>query len=113
MDGLRHRHRAKAAGKQRLPDPTVTAPAPDPTDRLGAHRTDGVREAIEKRGAEYRFLPPYSPDLSPVENCGSKVKEAIRAEQPRTVDAVYEAMGRALASVTLRDAHGWFERVGY
>jgi len=82
-------------------------------DGLGAHRKEGVREVIEARGAEYRFLPPYSPDLSPVENCGSKVKQAIRAEEPRTVGALYDAMGRALHSVTAGDARAWFERVGY
>lgn len=82
-------------------------------DQVGAHRVAGVRDAIERRGAEYRLLPPYSPDFSPVEQCGSKVKEALRAAQPRTVDALVGAMGNALHSVTASDARGWFERVGY
>jgi transposase len=82
-------------------------------DQVGAHRAAGVSELIEARGAEFRLLPPYSPDFSPVENCGSKVKEALRAAQPRALDELYDAMGKALGSVTASDARGWFERVGY
>lgn len=78
-------------------------------DGLGAHRVKGAREAVEARGAECRPLPPYSPELSPVEECGSKLKQAIRSEAPRTAEAVYEAMGRAIGSVTPQDARGWFD----
>lgn len=76
-------------------------------DGLPAHRARGAREAVEARGAEYRPLPPYSPELSPVEECGSKIKGAVRAEAPRTVEAVYDAIGRV--RVTLQDAQGWFD----
>lgn len=82
-------------------------------DGLGAHRTPGARVAVEERGAKFWFLPPYSPDLSPVERCGSKVKEAIRASAPRSVPQVYRAMGRAIGQVTDRDARGWFQHAGY
>lgn len=82
-------------------------------DRLGAHRATGVREAIEATGARYWPLPPYSPDFAPIEQCGSKVKEAIRAAAPRTLKAVYEAAGNALGSVSRDDARGWFEHAGY
>lgn len=82
-------------------------------DNLPAHRVAGVRDALAAVGARLMFLPPYSPDLSPVESCGAKVKEAIRGEAPRTTAAVYEAMGLALRSVTSKDAHGWFKRCGY
>lgn len=78
-------------------------------DGLPAHRVRGAHEAVEARGAEYWPLPPYSPELSPVEECGSKIKGAVRAEAPRTVEAVYDAMGRAIGSVTLQDARGWFD----
>jgi transposase len=82
-------------------------------DNLGAHKVAGIREAIEAAGASLMCLPPYSPDMSPVESCGSKIKEAIRAEAPRTAPAVYRAMGLALGSVTPNDAQGWFGRCGY
>ncbi|XXX82616.1 IS630 family transposase [Sorangium sp. So ce134] len=82
-------------------------------DGLGAHRTPGARQAVEERGAHYQILPPYSPDLSPVENCGAKIKQFIRAQAPRTVPALYEAIGQALRKVTRQDARGWFGRVGY
>lgn len=82
-------------------------------DRLGAHRTEGVAEAIEATGARYELLPPYSPDFSPIEQCGSKVKQAVRAAEPRTVKAVYEAVGNALGTVARQDTRGWFEHAGY
>jgi transposase len=82
-------------------------------DNLAAHKVAGVREAIEATGARLLLLPPYSPDLSPVENCGSKVKGAVRGDAPRTVHAVYEAMGRAIGQVTPSDARGWFVHAGY
>lgn len=82
-------------------------------DGLSAHRGRSARKAIEARGAKYWILPPYSPDLSPAENCGSKVKELMRAEAPRSVQAVYDAMGRALGKVTPQDVEGWFEHAAY
>jgi transposase len=82
-------------------------------DNLPAHKVVGVREAIEAAGATMLLLPPYSPDLSPVENCGSKVKGVVRGEAPRTLRAIYAAMGRALGKVTAKDARGWFAHCGY
>jgi transposase len=78
-------------------------------DGLSSHHVKGAREAVEARGATCLPLPPYSPELSPVEECGSKIKQAIRAEEPRTVEAVYDAMGRAIGRVTPQDARGWFD----
>jgi transposase len=82
-------------------------------DRLKAHLSPEVRAAIEATGAEYHLLPPYSPDFSPVEECGSKIKEALRAAGQRTVVGVFEAMDRALHQVTPKDAEGWFLHAGY
>lgn len=82
-------------------------------DNLAAHKVTGVQEAIEAAGAHLLPLPPYSPDLSPVENCGSKVKTAIRARSPRTREDLYDAMGDALRAVTLVDAQAWFVHCGY
>jgi transposase len=82
-------------------------------DNLSAHHVAGIEPALAAVGAKLVFLPAYSPDLSPVENCGSKVKALVRAEAPRTTAAVYEAMGHAIGKVTPSDARGWFGRCGY
>lgn len=78
-------------------------------DNLSSHYAQGAHDAIEQRGAELWFLPPYSPEMSPVEECGSAIKQALRAAAPRAVEAVYEVMGRAIGRVTLQDARGWFD----
>ncbi len=77
-------------------------------DRLGVHRSTAARKAVEARGATYRMLPPYSPDLTPVEEAGSKIKAHVRGANPRTLPALYEALRKALAAVTPKDARGWF-----
>lgn len=77
-------------------------------DQLGAHRTRLAREIIEARGAEYWLLPAYSPDLSPVEEAGSKVKAIVRGAEPRRVRALYRTINRAIGSVSSHDARGWF-----
>lgn len=82
-------------------------------DGVGAHRSASARAAIEARGAGLRFLPPYSPDLTPVEKCGAKVKDVIRGMSPRTVAAVIEAMGEGIGAVTPADARAWFAYCGY
>lgn len=82
-------------------------------DGLGAHRTRAARDAIEARGAQLILLPPYSPDLTPVEKCGAKVKDVIRGMDPRTVHAVLDAMGEGIGSVTAADARAWFAWCGY
>ena len=83
-------------------------------DNLGAHKTARVRELIEGRGCKLWFLPTYSsPDLNPVEEAFSKVKARLRKAAARTREALVEAMGEALSSVTPRDAEGWFAHCGY
>ena len=82
-------------------------------DGLGAHRTARARAAIEARGARVDMLPPYSPDLSPVESCGSKIKTIMRAAGARTFRRLVNAAGRAIAAVTPKDVRGWFGRAGY
>jgi transposase len=73
-------------------------------DNLGAHKVAGVHEAIEARGATLLYLPPYSPDLSPIERCWSKIKTALRAAKARTREALEEAIKQALTTVTESDA---------
>jgi transposase len=82
-------------------------------DNLGAHRPKRVRELIEGRGCELIYLPPYSPDLNPIEEALSKVKHLLRKIAARTKEALIEAMGRALAAVSARDARGFFAHCGY
>src|SRR5918998_3834216 len=82
-------------------------------DGLGAHRSDKVREVIEARGAELLFLPSYSPELNPIEEAFSKIKNILRKLAARTHEALLKAMEEALSKVTPVDAAGWFDHCGY
>ena len=82
-------------------------------DKLGAHRTDRVRDLIEGRGADLVLLPSYSPDLNPIEEAFSKIKHLVRKADARMREELVEAIGGALASVTLEDAASWFAHAGY
>ena len=82
-------------------------------DNLPAHKVPGVAEAIGAAGAGVRYLPPYSPDYNPIENMWSKVKAHLRAAAARTFDALGEAIGQAMASVTPADCRGFFAHCGY
>lgn len=81
-------------------------------DNLGAHRTDRVRELIEARGCTFVFLPSYSPDLNPIEEAFSKIKNIVRKAGERTREALNEAIAEALEAVTLQDVVGWFAHCG-
>ena len=82
-------------------------------DNLAPHKHAAVRQLIERRGARVEFLPPYSPDLNPIEQCWSKVKTALRAAKARTFDALVDALADALRSVTATDIAAWFAHCGY
>lgn len=82
-------------------------------DNLGVHKAAGVREAIEAAGASLLYLPPYSPDLNPIEKCWSKIKTALRAAAARTREALDQEITAAIAAVTSGDAAGWFRSCGY
>lgn len=82
-------------------------------DNLSAHKGSKIRELIEAQGCELLFLPPYSPDLNPIEEAFAKVKGLVRRAEARTRETLVEAMGRALEAVTVRDARGFFEHCGY
>ena len=82
-------------------------------DGLGAHRTDTVRELIEERGADLLFLPSYSPDLNPIEEAFSKIKNIVRKAQARTREALVEAIALAISAITPEDVAGWFVHCGY
>lgn len=82
-------------------------------DNLSAHKVAGSREAIESAGARLIYLPPYSPDLSPIEQCWSKLKSFLRTAQARTREALDEAITQAFATVSAADARAWFAHCGY
>ena len=82
-------------------------------DNLSTHKGQKVREAIEARGCQLLFLPAYSPDFSPIEEAFSKVKATLRRVGARTHEALQEAIGQALLTVTTADASGWFTHCGY
>jgi len=82
-------------------------------DNLSCHKTAEVERLIAAAGAEVWYLPPYSPDLNPIEALFSKLKAALRKAKARTIDGLIEAIGRALRSVTPADIRGWFAHSGY
>ena len=82
-------------------------------DNLSAHKNQAIREVIESAGAELWFLPPYSPDLNPIEKMWSKVKAILRTLKARTEESLIKAIAKALEAVTASDAKGWFKSCGY
>lgn len=82
-------------------------------DNLSPHKSRGVQEAIEARGARVRYLPPYSPDFNPIEPMWSKVKQHLRSAAARTHRCLVNAVGNALRSVTPDDCRGFFRGYGY
>jgi transposase len=82
-------------------------------ENLAAHKVDGVRARIEQSGAKLRYLPPYSPDLNPIEKCWSKVKQLLRAAKARSISTLEDAVTEALAQVTPENIQGCFRHCGY
>jgi len=82
-------------------------------DNLPAHKVMGIEQAIESRGATLVYLPPYSPDFSPIEQCWSKVKTWLRKAKARDRETLDKAIVDALGEVTASDAEGWFQHCGY
>ena len=82
-------------------------------DNLSSHKVTGVREAIEAVGAELRYLPPYSPDLNPIELAFSKLKKLLRVGAERTVDKLWELCGNILEQFTEMECRNYFKHCGY
>ncbi len=82
-------------------------------DNLSAHKGGRVKQIIEGARCELVYLPPYSPDLNPIEQAFSKVKGLLRRAEARTRESLIEAMGRALYAVSARDVRGFFGHCGY
>lgn len=82
-------------------------------DNLGAHKVPGIRELIEAPGAQLLYLPPYSPDLNPIEKAWSKFKQRLRTAKARTTEALDQAVTEALQTITADNAAAWFRHCGY
>src|SRR5215217_6253259 len=82
-------------------------------DNLSAHKGERVKQLIEGRGCELLYLPPYSPDLNPIEEAFSKIKGLVRKAQARTREALVEAISKALCAITSGDSRGFLEHCGY
>ena len=82
-------------------------------DNLSSHKVQGIRERIEAAGAELLYLPPYSPDLNPIEKAWSKLKQFLRSAKARTADQLHQAVANALNTITAQDAAAWFRTPYY
>ncbi|MFN9836669.1 MAG: transposase, partial [Pseudanabaena sp.] len=81
-------------------------------DNLPVHYAEIAKTLIESVGAKVKFLPPYCPDLSPIELCWSKLKEIIRSAKARTIEALDSAITMAINAITDEDALNWFHHCG-
>lgn len=81
-------------------------------DNLAAHKAKAVQRALDRAGISYRYLPPYSPDLNPIEQAWSK-KAHLRTKAARSLEALEVELGPALDAITANDAQGWFRLAGY
>jgi len=82
-------------------------------DNLPAHKPAAVRAAIEAMGADLRYLPPYSPDLNPIEMAFSKLKALLKKAAARTINDLWQAIAEALPRLTPDDCRNYFEAAGY
>lgn len=82
-------------------------------DNLGSHKAGAIRAAIRKAGARLLFLPPYSPDLNPIEQVFSKLKHFMRIAQGRSVEAVSQAIARILPAFTKQECANYLVNAGY
>lgn len=82
-------------------------------DNLSAHKVSAIERALSACDAQLHFLPPYSPDLNPIEQCWSKIKTALRSAKARTFEALLDALQAALQTISPADASAWFAHCGY
>ena len=93
--------------------PTLAAGDIVVMDNLPAHKPDAVRTAIEVTGATLRYLPPYSPDLNPIEMAFSKFKALLKKAAARTINDLWTAIAQALPQLTPNDCANYFTAAGY
>ncbi len=82
-------------------------------DNLSAHKAERIRQALAEHGCELLFLPPYSPDFTPIEQAFSKLKAILRGLGARTQEALQEAVRLAIEAITPDDVAAWFTHAGY
>jgi len=82
-------------------------------DNLPAHKVTGVADAIEVVGAELLYLPPYSPDLNPIEMSFAQIKALVRRGKHRTVENLWDAIGNATSEITPPQTQNYFAHIGY
>jgi transposase len=82
-------------------------------DNLSSHKVKGVNNLIENEGAKIIFLPPYSPDLNPIEQMWSKIKAFLRKTKSRTKDCLEKNISKAFNTIKQSDINGWFKCAGY
>lgn len=93
--------------------PTLSPGSVVVLDNLSVHTSARARQTIEACSCQMLFLPAYSPDLTPIEEAFSKLKAFLRRVGVRTREALVEAIGAGLETITRQDAHGWFGHCGY
>lgn len=81
-------------------------------DNLSAHKVAGVEQLIQAAGAELLYLPPYSPDLNPIEKAWAKLKQLLRSAKARTAEALHQAIAELLPQITPQNAQAWFRHTG-
>ena len=81
-------------------------------DNLSAHKVAGVEQLIQAAGAELLYLPPYSPDLNPIEKAWAKLKQLLRSAKARTAEALNQAIAELLPQITPQNAQAWFRHSG-
>jgi transposase len=82
-------------------------------DNLPSHKVAGIREAIEKAGSSLLYLPPYSPDLNPIEQVFAKLKSLLRKAEARTIDALWAAIKTALDTFSPQECAAYINNSGY
>jgi len=82
-------------------------------DNLGSHKSDAVRAAISDTGARLFFLPPYSPDLNPIEQAFAKLKHALRKAKERTVEALWKRIGTLISTFSKEECKNYFINAGW
>lgn len=82
-------------------------------DNLGSHKAQSIRKAIRKTGAKLWFLPPYSPDLNPIEHTFSKIKHTMRKEQKHTIQDLHDALGMLVKNIPPNECANYISDLGY